>query len=173
MRYRIKLGISSVALSLCSALWASEGTDGVRTQLLADDLAVVQAGEKIYQIHCAACHGKYLEGQPDWRKRDANGYLPAPPHDATGHTWHHADDLLFEITKYGPSVVINDPEYKTIMPVYEGILTDEDIIAVLSYIKNSWPADERDWQESVNGTQVNGIQDVPKKKSSFLEKLLK
>ncbi len=158
---------------LSGVIWASDGTDGVLTQLYADDLTAVQAGEKIYRMHCAACHGQYLEGQPDWRKRDENGYLPAPPHDASGHTWHHSDDLLFEITKYGPSVVINDTAYKTLMPVYNGILSDDDIVAVLSYIKNSWPAEERAWQESVNGTQVDGIQELPKKKSTFLDKLLK
>jgi len=27
------------------------------------------------------------------------------------------------------------------MPVYEGILTDKEIIAVLSYIKSTWPED--------------------------------
>jgi len=152
---------------------ASEGTDGIRIDLEADDLVVVQAGEKIYQTNCASCHGKYLEGQPDWRIRDANGFLPAPPHDATGHTWHHADDLLFEIVKYGPSVVIGDDEYKTTMPVYKDILSDEDIVAVLSFIKNTWPEEQRDWQDQVNGTQLNGIKDVPKKKSSLLERLLK
>ena len=152
---------------------ASEGTDGIRIDLEADDLVVVQAGEKIYQTNCASCHGKYLEGQPDWRIRDANGFLPAPPHDATGHTWHHADDLLFEIVKYGPSVVTGDDEYKTTMPVYKDILSDEDIVAVLSFIKNTWPEEQRDWQDQVNGTQLNGIKDVPKKKSSLLERLLK
>ena len=27
--------------------------------------------------------------------------LPAPPHNETGHTWHHPDEMLFAITKYG------------------------------------------------------------------------
>lgn len=156
-----------------SSLWASEGTDGIRISLQADDLSIVQAGEKVYHAQCAACHGANLEGQPDWRIRDANGYLPAPPHDATGHTWHHADDLLFEIVKYGPSVVISDDSYVTTMPVYENILSDEDIIAVLSFIKNSWPEEQRSWQEEVNGTQIDGIKTTPRKKSSILDKLLK
>jgi len=80
---------------------------------------------------------------------------------------------LFEIVKYGPSVVIGDDEYKTTMPVYKDILSDEDIVAVLSFIKNTWPEEQRDWQDQVNGTQLNGIKDVPKKKSSLLERLLK
>ena len=156
-----------------SGVLASEGTDGLRTVLNADDLNVVQAGEKIYQAQCASCHGAEREGAPNWRARDANGYLPAPPHDASGHTWHHADDLLFEITKYGPSAVINDDSYKSLMPAYEDILSDDDIVAVLSFIKHSWPDEQRSWQEAVNGTQQNGIKSLKKKESSLIDKLLK
>ncbi|MGQ7842862.1 c-type cytochrome [Granulosicoccus sp. 3-233] len=148
---------------------ASTGTDGILVQLRADDLQVVQAGEVVYQQHCAACHGAQLEGQPDWRSRSSEGLLPAPPHDASGHTWHHADDLLFEITKYGASVVINDPDYRSAMPVYKDILSDEQIIAVLSFIKNSWPDEERQWQEETNANQTEAL--LPKRKgSSFLER---
>lgn len=156
-----------------SSALASEGTDGILTNLEADDLVVVQAGEKIYQAHCASCHGADLEGQPEWRVRDSEGYLPAPPHDATGHTWHHADDLLFEITKYGPSAVIDDDTYKTLMPKYENILNDEEIVAALSFIKNTWPEEQRSWQEEVNGTQRNGFKSTNKRKSSLIDKLLK
>lgn len=165
---------TALLLSLISTyLWASGGTDGVHTALKADDLVVVQAGEKIYQTQCAACHGANQEGQPEWRTRDDNGFLPAPPHDASGHTWHHADDLLFEITKYGPGAVINDDNYKTTMPVYKSILSDEQIIAVLSYIKNSWPEDQRSWQDEINGTSRQGFLETPREKSSILDKLLK
>ena len=97
MKHRTELGAVFLLSSIVTFLWASDGTDGVRTALKADDLVVVQAGEKIYQAQCASCHGPNLEGQPDWRTRDANGFLPAPPHDATGHTWHHADDLLLSL----------------------------------------------------------------------------
>lgn len=151
---------------------ANKGKDGILITLQADDLKVVQAGETVYQAHCASCHGQYLEGQPDWRKRDANGYLPAPPHDASGHTWHHADDLLFEITKFGPAAVIGDANYKTLMPAYEKLLSDQEIVAVLSFIKNTWPAQEREWQEQMNGNDPNEMGMV-KEKSSLLEKLLK
>lgn len=164
-----------VALSLLAAVacaFADTGTDGVLTTLKADDLKVVAAGELVYQAQCAACHGVELEGQPNWRQRDAAGRLPAPPHDASGHTWHHADDLLFEITKYGAAVVINDPDYQSNMPVYDNVLSDEDIIAVLSYIKNTWPEEQRSWQEELNGTQANGFVTNPKK-PSLIDRLLK
>src|SRR5690606_36142172 len=66
-----------------------------------DDERTVRLGESLYRDQCAACHGVDLEGEtPDWQVRDADGYLPAPPHDETGHTWHHPDQLLFDMTKY-------------------------------------------------------------------------
>ena len=49
------------------------------------DSAIVDLGKVIYAEHCASCHGVFLEGQANWRQRDAGGYLPAPPHDETGH----------------------------------------------------------------------------------------
>lgn len=162
--------ISLIGISLSAS--ADTGTDGVLTTLKADDLKVVAAGELVYQTQCAACHGVQLEGQANWRQRDKAGMLPAPPHDASGHTWHHADDLLFEITKYGPAVVINDPSYQSNMPVFDKLLSDEDIIAVLSYIKNSWPEEQRGWQEEVNGTQADGFITMPKK-PSLIDRLLK
>ena len=56
-------------------------------------------GQRLYAYSCASCHGINLEGQPNWQSPDANAVLPAPPHDGTGHTWHHDDELLFEYTK--------------------------------------------------------------------------
>lgn len=166
------LAIALITFMSVSTTLASEGIDGIQTRLQANNLAIVAAGEVVYQAHCASCHGVQLEGQPNWRKRNDQGYLPAPPHDATGHTWHHADDLLFEITKYGPGAVIGDNSYQSLMPVFQPILSDNDIIAVLSYIKNSWPEKERSWQEEINGDQGGGF--IPtEKKSSLLDKLFK
>lgn len=164
--------VSLFLLLAVGVVVASDGTDGVLVTLKADDLVVVQAGELVYQAQCAACHGEFLEGQPNWRTRDENGYLPAPPHNAEGHTWHHSDDLLFEIVKYGPAVVMNDDSYKSIMPIYKGVLSDEDIIAVLSFIKNTWPEEQRSWQDQVNGSEKNGVSPI-KKNSSLIEKLFK
>ena len=60
-----------------------------------NDAAQVAEGRAVYAAQCASCHGANLEGQPDWRVRLPNGRLPAPPHDASGHTWHHPDKALF------------------------------------------------------------------------------
>ena len=104
------------------------------------DQELVAIGKKIYANNCASCHGAKLEGQPEWRVRLANGRLPAPPHDETGHTWHHPDTVLIDITKNGlvPGVTA-PPGYVSDMPAYGKLLTDHDIQAVLAYIKSSWP----------------------------------
>jgi mono/diheme cytochrome c family protein len=107
-------------------------------------------GEVTYKAQCASCHGAGLEGQPDWRTRGANGLLPAPPHDASGHTWHHPDETLFRITKYGVAKAAGLKDYASSMPVYDGVLSDEEIIAVLSWIKSRWPAQVREKHDQMN-----------------------
>lgn len=99
-------------------------------------------GAAIYQQNCASCHGANLEGQSNWMQKNANGTLRAPPHDATGHTWHHPDDMLFAITKWGPEAVIGD-DYKSDMPGFSNTLDDDDIWAVLAYIESQWPEEIR------------------------------
>ena len=67
-----------------------------RIVLLPGDLSVTKLGKNVYMENCASCHGVALEGQANWRQRDPDGYLPAPPHDETGHTWHHSDSNPFK-----------------------------------------------------------------------------
>lgn len=84
----------------------------------------VALGEQVYRKHCAASHGTDLEGQPNWKFRGTDGRLPAPPHDETGHTWHHADEVLFRITRDGVSAVV--PGYESDMPAYANVLADQE-----------------------------------------------
>ena len=106
----------------------------------ASDPELVARGSVVYSESCASCHGSNLEGQPNWQERKADGMLPAPPHDVTGHTWHHGDAQLFEITKRGTEAVVGG-NYKSDMRGFADELDDADIWAVLAYIKSQWPAD--------------------------------
>lgn len=115
-----------------------------------DDPQLVEMGARIYAQNCAACHGAKGEGQPNWRDHGPGGLLPAPPHDASGHTWHHPDEQLFAITKYGLAKLIGQPDYRTAMPVYDGVLSDDEIVAVLSWIKTQWPAKVRQQHDEIN-----------------------
>ncbi len=115
----------------------------------ADDPELVALGKAVYASHCAECHGANLEGQPDWRRPLEDGTLPAPPHDASGHTWHHADQLLFDYTKFGGQALA-PPTFQSAMPGFEDLLSDREIWAVLSFIKSRWPAHVRARQEQMN-----------------------
>jgi mono/diheme cytochrome c family protein len=106
----------------------------------------IALGQALYAKHCASCHGKELEGQPNWMERLPSDRMPAPPHDATGHTWHHADSDLFLITKKGVEAIV--PGYESDMPPFEAVLSDDEINAILAYIKSTWPQREREHQEA-------------------------
>ena len=106
------------------------------------DAETMKLGAQLYAQHCAACHGAKLEGQPNWRQRLANGRLPAPPHDESGHTWHHPDEVLFAITKNGLVPPYASTGYESDMPAFHGKLSDDEIRAVLEYIKMHWTSPE-------------------------------
>lgn len=97
----------------------------------------VVLGQQVYSARCASCHGANLEGQPNWQHELPTGGRPAPPHDETGHTWHHNDQALFTIIKQGGQV-LSPPGYKNNMPAFDEVLSDEEIYAVLAYIKSTW-----------------------------------
>lgn len=124
-----------------------------RVVLLDRDADIVALGATVYQENCASCHGINLEGQPDWRSPGEDGRLPAPPHDASGHTWHHDGDTLFRLTKYGTGALIGDTDYESNMPIYDGVLRDYELIAVLSYIKSTWPDDIRERHDEMENRQ--------------------
>ncbi len=99
----------------------------------------IMEGEAIYKAECATCHGAQREGQPEWRTRRADGKLPAPPHDASGHTWHHPMDQLAAIVKFGMVPPHAPDGYVSDMPAFERKLSDRQILNVLAYIESTWP----------------------------------
>lgn len=105
-------------------------------------------GRRLYAQYCASCHGSNLEGQPVWRERKPDGKLPAPPHDESGHTWHHSDRQLFNITKHGTERAVGNG-YRSDMPGFASVLSDAEIQAVLAFIRATWPARIRDRQSAV------------------------
>ena len=120
------------------------------------DQSLVMQGKAIYANNCAACHGEALQGQPNWRERMSNGRLPAPPHDKSGHTWHHPDAMLVDMVKNGlvPGKTA-PPGYVSDMPAYRDILSDQEIIAVLTYIKSTWPPKVLEAQKEVTLQRQN------------------
>lgn len=114
-----------------------------------DNPAQVALGRTVYATHCASCHGMNLEGEPNWQTRKPTGRLPAPPHDSSGHTWHHPDAQLFGIVKNGVTPYA-PPGYQSDMPAFAATLSDEEVWAVLAHIKSAWPADIRERQADIS-----------------------
>jgi mono/diheme cytochrome c family protein len=82
-----------------------------------------------------------------------------PPHNANGHTWHHSDRQLTQMVLEGSGemgemmrrmmgVSADTPR----MPAWQGTLTEEDVGAILAYIKSWWTEEQRDWQARVSKT---------------------
>ncbi|GLQ28930.1 c-type cytochrome [Sulfitobacter pacificus] len=142
-------GIGAALMGVAVLAFGSGSAEADRVTLRPDHTETVALGAEVYAAQCASCHGVNLEGQPDWRSPGEDGRLPAPPHDASGHTWHHDGDTLFRLTKFGTGALIGDPDYESNMPVYEGVLTDDEIIAVLSYIKSTWPDEVRSRHDEI------------------------
>jgi mono/diheme cytochrome c family protein len=142
-RPQVAISLGALLAVAAAALWLAGGPEGGRAD--PNDPAQVALGRIAYETHCASCHGRELEGQPRWRERLANGRLPAPPHDASGHSWHHPDRVLFEITRDG--IAAHAPKgYESDMPGFGRVLSDAEIWAVLAYIKSRWPQEIRERQ---------------------------
>ena len=90
-----------------------------------------------------------MEGQPDWRSPNDDGTLPAPPHDESGHTWHHGDGLLFDFSKLGGQIALEQrgvSGFISGMPGFGETLSDEQIWDILAFIKSTWPARVQEMQ---------------------------
>lgn len=130
------IGITVVMLAIVAS---SLFTRPAATPSTGTGTTQIAQGAALYTARCASCHGGNLEGQPNWQQPLANGTMPAPPHDASGHTWHHNDASLFATVKYGGAAT-SPTGAPNAMPAFAD-LTDDEIWAVLAYIKSTWPAD--------------------------------
>lgn len=127
-----------VVLILVAVVWTL--SNQAAPAINPSEVEMIALGRQVYDGQCASCHGANLEGEENWREPGPNGLLKAPPHDETGHTWHHNDAYLIESIKLGGPRLPADVGISP-MPAYDGILSDEEITAVLSFIKSQWPAD--------------------------------
>jgi S-disulfanyl-L-cysteine oxidoreductase SoxD len=156
---RRKIALLGVGLLIVGgiAAWALSSTGAERgaIRLRPDAPQDVAFGRELYLQSCASCHGRDLEGQPDWKTPGPNGILPAPPHDETGHTWHHPDDMLFTLVRDGAKAILGEgTSFVSGMPAFAGVLSDADIRTVLSYIKSTWPDDIQARHDEINSSSL-------------------
>jgi mono/diheme cytochrome c family protein len=105
----------------------------------------LKSGRAVYDQYCASCHGADAQGAPNWQEPDEHGELPAPPHDAEGHTWRHSDAELYSMVSKG----LRDPFNKTkrlTMPAFGDALSPQQIRAVIAYLKTLWTPEQRSFQ---------------------------
>jgi len=143
-----RLGFIGLASLLVAggALWAVLERSPTKSEVISSGSP--ETGAALYARHCASCHGANLEGQPAWRQPLPEGGYPAPPHDPSGHTWHHPDAQLFGITKLGGQATA-PAGFQSRMPAFRDVLSDAEIWAVLDFIKSTWPEPQREFQAEV------------------------
>lgn len=136
MQYQIGLllGASILVLGL---LPGCEGTDrhsrGAGALERSNDPETLQRGERLYQQHCAACHGAQREGAEHWRQRNPDGSQPPPPLDGSAHTWHHPYWQLKDMIRFGSRARAG------VMPSFEDRLSEADVEAIIARLQSHWP----------------------------------
>ena len=109
---------------------------------------MIERGKIAYQNNCVSCHMVDLAGAENWKETDEDGHRKAPPLNGTGHTWHHDDQTLHSIIKYGLAKLVKN--YQGKMIGFEDNLSDKEIDSVLAYIKSFWPKEEYEYQINLN-----------------------
>ncbi len=129
----VAISMTFLLLTACGGVESSEGLSP----------AQLAEGKALYEANCAECHGMNGEGEANWQSQNDDGTLRAPPHDSTGHTWHHPDQLLLQIIAKGGQAP------NTRMTAFEDKLSAEEINLVLEYIKTFWEPEHRQSQADV------------------------
>lgn len=110
------------------------------------DPAVTATGQTLYAANCSGCHG-----MPDRSATPTTVSGEAPPlHDESGHTWQHPDYALFRLVRDGIAVANCAPVDSELMPKFKGIVSDAELVVILSYIKSTWPDAVRKDHDQVN-----------------------
>lgn len=150
-RIFLAAGSLVVAAGAILAVVAGNRIDAdVGQQSRAAELAL---GAAIYADACAGCHGADLEGEPEWHSPGPDGRMPAPPHDASGHTWHHPDRVLLQIMLSGTSAVVGNG-HESNMPGFAQSHSEQELRAVLDWIKSQWPERERSYQARITAEDI-------------------
>lgn len=140
------LGLAGFATGTVYAMYSTSAA-AKNSFLQWNDPIVTSAGRTLYSTNCASCHG--MPDRMAAQVIDASGKAP-PLHDASGHTWQHPDYALFRLVRDGIAVANCAPIDPELMPKFKGIVTDTELVAILSYIKSTWPEAVRSDHDQVN-----------------------
>ena len=110
-----------IAVTAVLLFWAQAG------QTLAAD---AKHGSRLYNQYCIACHG--TEGKGDGDRAKNEQLDPRPRVHANGTYMNMIPDMrFFRVIKYGGRTI----NFSQIMPQWQHILSDEDIVDVIAHIR--------------------------------------
>lgn len=144
-------GLSFGIAVAVSALAAGAGLVGASVSWVPSrgDAQALSRGARVYAAECASCHSVGPGERAARTQPGVRGPTPAPPLDATGHTWRHSDTELAGIVARGAGGV--DPSGSTsVMPAFAERLNESEIDDILAYVKSRWPADIHAYQATLN-----------------------
>ncbi len=122
---RLYLGACAIAPALAAAPIAQGNPDAARiTNPVAATQESIAEGKRLYQRHCASCHGSNGEGGL------GNDLIPPAP-DLTDKEWKHGstDGEIFAVIKNGVPPELN-------MVPFGDQLKDAEIWNVVNYIRS-------------------------------------
>lgn len=96
-------------------------------------LARLERGARLFQEHCAQCHGPEAQGHPDWQ---TPGVIAAPPLNGTGNEWKRSRAEIVQVILHGAA-----RDGVPVMPAWKGRLGTEDVNDVIAWFQALWPAD--------------------------------
>jgi mono/diheme cytochrome c family protein len=115
-----------------------------------------QRGERLYVL-CASCHGN-----ADSSATVSGSRVYPARHNSTGHTFEHPDCELLEIVRNGGNDRTKQeraalaPSGALEMPAFRQRLPDDDIVAILQYIRTMWTDEQRQAQERLTRESCAG-----------------
>ncbi len=136
-----------VACAACTPVDPGSTVKGVRY-----DSEQITQGRVYYEETCAKCHGISGEGMfPEAPlEPDASGRYGAPPHNSTGHTWHHTDELLLRYVLEGGFADLSN-FYP--MPRWDDLYDREKAALIIAYIKTMWTDEQRIYQHHMTAEE--------------------
>jgi mono/diheme cytochrome c family protein len=121
-------------LALCVVACAkttstSSGASAAASAAIAHNPASASDGAVVYITNCSSCH-----------QADGEGVPGAFPPLAGNPTVTGNPVAVIAIVKHGigGKIAVNGTAYSGIMPPWAGLISDEDIAAVVTYIRSSW-----------------------------------
>lgn len=94
-------------------------------------LTALNRGARLFEQHCAQCHGPEAQGHPDWQNPKV---VAAPPLNGTGNEWKRSRAQLVAVIKNGAKRG-NTP----VMPAWNGRLSEQEIDEIIAWFQALWP----------------------------------